>query len=129
MAGTIQDVPSSVTTPRLTAKLLGPPHLMLADAPITLPRRQMRGLLYRLAVALQPVAREQLYFLLWPDIPDAAARRNLTVLLNQLRQALPSPTTIRTQGDALLLNPEHFHVDTVAFMEMIAAAAQAGDLE
>src|SRR5215204_3771023 len=120
MAGTIDEVPSSVTTLRLAVNVLGPHQLMLADAPIALARRQMRALLYRLAAALQPVAREQLYFLLWPDIPDAAARRNLTVLLNQLRQALPTPTAIKSQGDALVLDRAHFEVDSVTFLELIA---------
>src|SRR5215217_4366122 len=49
--------------------LLGSPQLTLLGAPISLPRRQLRALLYRLAVALQPVPREQLCFLFWPDIP------------------------------------------------------------
>jgi len=65
--------------------LLGSPQLTVRGTPIALPRRQLRALLYRLAVAPQPVPREQLCFLLWPDIAEAAARRNLTVLLNQLR--------------------------------------------
>jgi predicted ATPase/DNA-binding SARP family transcriptional activator len=129
MAGALQDVPSTVANQRLTVKLLGPPHLKVADTPVALPRRQMRALLYRLAATLQPVAREHLYFLLWPDIPDAAARRNLTVLLNQLRQALPSPSAIRSQGDALMLDPATFYVDTAAFMEMIVAAPTLGELE
>src|SRR5262245_34224535 len=66
--------------------LLGPPQLTVHGTPLPLPRRQLRALLYRLAVALQPVAREHLCFLLWPDTPESTARRYLTVLLNLLRQ-------------------------------------------
>lgn len=129
MAGSARNVPSQTTEQRLSITLLGAPQFIQTGTPVALPRRQMRALLYRLAVALQPVAREQLYFLLWPDIPDAAARRNLTVLLNQLRQSLPSATALLSQNDTVLLNPAFFHVDTVAFTETLAQAAQRGELE
>jgi predicted ATPase/DNA-binding SARP family transcriptional activator len=82
-----------------------------------------------LAVAPQPVPREQLCFLLWPDIAEAAARRNLTVLLNQLRQALPSPDVILTHGDAILLDPSQVQSDTVAFAQAIALAVRRAELE
>jgi predicted ATPase/DNA-binding SARP family transcriptional activator len=129
MAASARNVSLQTTGQRLSLTLLGAPQLMQTGTPVALPRRQMRALLYRLAIALQPVAREQLYFLFWPDIPDAAARRNLTVLLNQLRQALPSPTALRSTGDTVLLDPALFHVDTVVFTEALAQAAQRGDLE
>ena len=109
--------------------LLGPPQLTVRGTPLPLPRRQLRALFYRLAVTLQPVPREQLCFLFWLDIAEAAARRNLTVLLNQLRQALPSPNVILTHGDAILLNPSQVQCDTVAFAEAIALAAQRAELE
>ena len=88
-------------TTQLRITLLGPPQLTVLGTPLPLPRRQLRALLYRLAVALQPVSREQLGFLLWPDLPDAAARRNLTVLLNQLRRILPLGL-VRTQREGNL---------------------------
>jgi DNA-binding SARP family transcriptional activator len=49
---------------RLHITLLGPPQLVADGQPLPLPRRQLRALLYRLAVALRPVPREQLCFLL-----------------------------------------------------------------
>lgn len=113
----------------LQATLLGPPQLLCAGATIPLARRQMRALFFRLAIALRPVTRDQLCFLFWPDIGDSAARRNLTVLLNQLRQALPCPDLVQTQGDAILLNPAHLQTDTVAFAEALAQAARGGRLE
>src|SRR3954451_21316962 len=115
-------------TIQLYITLLGPPQLNLLGTPVPLPRRQLRALLYRLAVTLQPVSREQLCFLLWPDIPETAARRNLTVLLNQLRQALPADL-VRPQRDAIRLDPAGVYVDTVAFAEASAAAAQRGEIE
>jgi predicted ATPase/DNA-binding SARP family transcriptional activator len=120
-------VQAQPATAQLYITLLGPPQLHVDSTPLPLPRRQLRALLYRLAVALQPVSREQLGFLLWPDIPDAAARRNLTVLLNQLRQALP-PDLVRTQRDAVGLDPARVFVDTVAFAEASTLAAVRGDI-
>jgi predicted ATPase/DNA-binding SARP family transcriptional activator len=107
---------------------LGSPQLLCAGAAIPLARRQMRALFFRLAVALRPVARDQLAFLFWPDIGDSAARRNLTVLLNQLRQALPCPDLVLTQGDAILLNPAHLQTDTVVFAEALAQATRGGTI-
>src|SRR4051812_26229996 len=85
------------TTLRIT--LLGPPALMWGDHPVVIARRQARALLYRIAAAAQPVPREQLGYLLWPDIPEPTARRNLTVLLTQIRRALPQPDLLVTVGD------------------------------
>jgi predicted ATPase/DNA-binding SARP family transcriptional activator len=109
--------------------LLGPPQLTLAGMPMPLPRRQVRALLYRLAVELQPVPREQLCFLLWAGIPEAAARRHLTVLLNQLRQVLPLSDIVLTGRDLVALDSAGVYVDTVAFAEARAAAARSGALE
>jgi DNA-binding SARP family transcriptional activator len=96
--------PAQPTPIQLYITLLGSPQLNVLGTPAPLPRRQLRALLYRLAVTLQPVSREHLCFLLWPDIPETAARRNLTVLLNQLRQTLPADL-VRTQRDAIRLDP------------------------
>lgn len=120
--------PAYALEPRLHITLLGPPQQSVHAAPLAIPRRQLRALLYRLAATRRPLPREQLCFLFWPDIPEAAARRNLTVLLNQLRQALPAPGIVVAQGDTLLLDPSHVHVDTVAFAEAGALAARRGEL-
>ena len=117
-----------LTAAPLSVTLLGPPQITLAGAPLALPRRQMRALLYRLAVAQQPVPRDQLCFLFWPDIADTAARRNLTVLLNQLRQALPAPNLLQTQHDLIQLDPAHIQTDTVAFADALTLATNRGEL-
>jgi predicted ATPase/DNA-binding SARP family transcriptional activator len=108
--------------------LLGPPRLVADGHPLSLPRRQLRALLYRLAVELQPVPREHLCFLLWPDTPETTARRHLTVLLNQLRHALPTPDVVLTQRDIVALDPAYIQADTLAFAEASAAAARRGEL-
>src|SRR5262245_10850197 len=92
-------------------------------------RRQARALLYRIAAAAQPVPREQLAFLLWPDIPNAAARRNLTVLLNQIRRALPSSDLLVTVSDAIGLDHEATETDTATLAVLIPQAIGAGRLD
>ncbi|MFN8442819.1 MAG: BTAD domain-containing putative transcriptional regulator [Caldilineaceae bacterium] len=110
----------------LSLTLLGVPQLTLANQSIPLARRQMRALLFRLGVTMRPLARDQLCFLFWPDIADTMARRNLTVLLNQLRQALPFPDMVQTQGDLVGLNSARLQADTVTFAEALTAATQCG---
>jgi predicted ATPase/DNA-binding SARP family transcriptional activator len=114
--------------PPLRIRLLGRPQLDAGGQPLPLARRQLRALLYRLAAALQPLPRDQLCFLLWPDLPEPSARRHLTVLLNQLRQALPAPDAVLTQGDLVLLNSAQVAVDTVAFRDALAAASRRREL-
>ena len=112
--------------PSLTLTMLGAPQLSWAGSPVPLARRQMRALLFHLAVTMRPATRDQLCFLFWPDIADGAARRNLTVLLNQLRQALPLPNLVQSQGDLVLLDPTQLQTDTVAFAAALAKAVQGG---
>jgi len=68
---------------------------------LALTRRQSRALLYRLAAAAQPVSRDALCYLFWPNTNEATARRNLTVLLNHLRCELPLPNSVLSVGDAI----------------------------
>jgi predicted ATPase/DNA-binding SARP family transcriptional activator len=46
---------------------------------------------YLLLHRAQPVPRDTLAYLLWPDVPEATARSNLRRHLYGLRQALPAP--------------------------------------
>ncbi|MDQ4075123.1 MAG: hypothetical protein M3220_02625, partial [Chloroflexota bacterium] len=68
---------SDTRLPALHLELLGPPQIRQGTRPLVLSRQQVRLLLYRLGL-LEPVSRDELAFLFWPDVPDATARRNLT---------------------------------------------------
>ena len=103
------------TAEMLRIALLGAPAATWAGEPIPLLRRQTRGLLYCLAADLQPVARTQLCYLFWPDVPDATARRNLTRLLVLLRQSLPQPALLRAEDEHVRLDRQHTWCDTAAF--------------
>ncbi len=112
--------------PALRLTLLGACQAAWHGEPLSLPRRQMRALLYRLAAQIEPVSRGHLAFLFWPDEPDAAARRHLTRLISSLRAALPSAEALIVEGDAVSLNPAWAESDSYAFIQG-CAAFEAGD--
>ncbi len=118
------DETGQFTGPRsadLQIYLLGPPKVEWTNAAFAIPRRQARALLYRLATHLQPVPREHLCCLFWPDTDDSAARRNLSRLLTHLRRALPAPELLLTSNDHVGLDPRRAWSDTVAFEQLCAA--------
>ncbi len=95
--------------------LFGSCQIVWQGQPFTLPRRQLRALLYRLAAQLEPVSRAHLAFLFWPDEPDAAARRSLTRLLSSLRVALPHSHMLLLSEETAALNPTFITSDSDAF--------------
>jgi predicted ATPase/DNA-binding SARP family transcriptional activator len=90
------------------------------------------ALLGYLAVREQPLAREHLADLFWPDLPANRGRANLSWLLHQLNDRLPgclqaSRHTVQFQQGAL------YCLDLAAFVELLAqgdmaALAEAVDL-
>lgn len=111
---------------RLQISLLGVPEMVWLNQPFTLARRQARALLYYLADELQPVPRNRLTFLLWPETDDATARRNLTRLLSYTRQSLPQPDLLLLNNTAVSLNLNFVASDTVRFAGLCAAKNVAG---
>lgn len=107
--------------PALQLYLLGPPEVRWAGHPLPIPRRQARGLLYRLAARPQPVPREQLCFLFWPDIPEYAAHRHLSHLLTHLRRALPIPDLLLATEEHIALDMSQVWSDVAAFKELCAS--------
>lgn len=118
---------------RLHICILGPPHLALNDQPIIIKRAQIRALLYCLAAQAEPVGRDHLTFLFWPDIEDAKARRHLTQLISHMRRALPDPTLLLTTKEHVQLDFSHVFSDAVEFERLadmgdISSLRQAFDL-
>jgi DNA-binding SARP family transcriptional activator len=107
----------------LEFRLLGPPQIEWRGEPFALPRRQARALLYRLASDLEPLSRDQLTFLFWPDSPEKAARRNLVRLLSYLRQTLPHPDLLLVTSEDVRLNPELAWSDSHHFDRLCASPA------
>ncbi len=106
----------SATT--LHAFLFGTPHIQLGEERLSLPRLRTRALFYRLAAHLQPVARDHLCFLFWPDVPDVTARRNLTLLLSHLRRALPAPEMLIASPADVRLDATQVCSDSARFAQL-----------
>jgi ABC-type oligopeptide transport system substrate-binding subunit/DNA-binding SARP family transcriptional activator len=108
--------------------MLGPPSITWTGQPVTISRRQARALVYRLAVRLEVMPREQLCFLFWSDVPESTARRRLSRLLAHLRQALPAPGLLLSERDFVWLDPDRVWSDTATF-ERLCAELDDGSLE
>src|SRR4051812_20271954 len=82
--------------PRLAIRLFGPLQVTLDDSPVTaFESDKGRALLAYLAAEAQyPQRRETLVGLLWPDVPEQTARRNLSQALFQLRQIIGDASTV-----------------------------------
>lgn len=88
----------------LTISLLGEPVIRRDDQPLRIARRKSRALLFYLAAQQQPVARERLLTLLWPDHPRQAAQQLLRTTLHGLRTVLGD--AIEVHDDTLGLNAD-----------------------
>ena len=102
----------------LKVNLLGTPEITWNSDLLALQRRQARALLYYLAAHGQPVSRDALLLLLWSEVPESTARRNLTRLLSYLRSALPLPEILHTTRAGILLNQDLSAVDAVDFVRL-----------
>jgi DNA-binding SARP family transcriptional activator/uncharacterized protein YkuJ len=116
-------------TPRvdkpLAVRLLGAPEITWKGRPHAVPRRQTRALLYRLAAGMEPVSRDQLLLLFWPDKADAQARRSLTRLISSLRRALPQPDLLLADTTAVALDPSLASCDAASFFHLVDHADPA----
>jgi predicted ATPase/DNA-binding SARP family transcriptional activator len=121
--------PAQSLRPTLRIALLGPPTLTWGDRSFVIARRQARALLYRIAAAPQPVPRDQLGHLFWPTSTESTGRRNLTVLLTQIRRALPQPDLLVAADDAIGLDHTSAETDTLAFATLIPQATGARRLD
>ena len=73
---------------KLSIALLGPVLITLDGQPVSFGYDKLRALLSYLALeAAQPVRREKLAALLWPDQSEKSAQDNLRQALSRLRQA------------------------------------------
>ena len=108
----------------LSILLLGPPQLLRDGAPVALPRRRARALVYYLAAQAAPVRREQLLTLLWQDNERSASQQQLRSTLHSVRRAL-GPALV---GDDPLFIAPDVDVDQRALAALVAAP-QVGEAE
>ncbi len=113
--------PTTADGAALHAYLLGSPVVEWSGTSLSISRRQVRALLYRLAADRHPLPREQLCYLFWPDAPESNARRKLTGLLSHLRHNLPSPEILVASNDRVWLDPSRTWSDAVNFARLRTA--------
>jgi TolB-like protein len=101
----------------LQIRLLGGFELQSAHGQDAAPTgRKIRALMACLALSPgKPWPREKLMALLWSDRAEEQARASLRQALAELRRALGEPSPLRTEHDAVNLDPAMIAVDAVAF--------------
>ena len=115
---------------RVRVEVLGPTRVYLGGRPVDSPlarRARVRQLLALLA-AEPDLRRDRAMALLWPDLDQAAASRNLRVTLTYLRQVLASPRMLLVDSSAIrLVAVPGLEVDLWQLDAQLAAAARARD--
>ena len=112
-------------TGRLELRLLGNPQVQLDGAAVSGFRTaKAEALLYYLTVSGRPHSREHLAALLWGDMPEATAKRNLTQVLSLLRKRFEPFLQIEPQQ--IGLKPEAaVWVDVRLFQQSLTPANPA----
>jgi len=112
--------------PHLSISLLGPWQVSLdGQAVAGFAYNKARALLAYLAVEADHAhQREAIVGLLWPDLPDAAARTNLRQVLASLRDTIDAPFLITTR-DTVQFNPaSDYTLDVTRFTALLDECAQ-----
>ncbi len=105
----------------LSIALLGTPTLTLDASPLPITRRKSRAILYYLASHTQPLTRDHLLALFWPDLERPAAQQTLRTTLHGLRKSLGK--NLLVEEDTLGLTSE-VDVDVRRFEAGLFAARQ-----
>jgi predicted ATPase/DNA-binding SARP family transcriptional activator len=113
---------------RLSLSLLGSMQFLLDGRAVSgFAYNKARALLAYLAVeAERPHQRDVIVGLLWPELPDTAARTNLRQALANLREAIgdatATPPFLLITRDAIQFNPtSDYELDVSAFTALLAA--------
>ncbi len=107
---------------KLRLNLLGEPQIYLGDALLTgFISSKSQALLIYLAATGRANARDKLATLLWDEMPDAAARKNLTKALSNIRKL--TGDLLETDNQAASLDPNQKPVvDLHSFEETVTKA-------
>ncbi|HET9222612.1 MAG TPA: BTAD domain-containing putative transcriptional regulator, partial [Roseiflexaceae bacterium] len=109
----------------LSISLLGSPSIALSGQPVRgFVSSKAAALLYYLAAGGRPYTREALAGLLWPEVADAQALKNLRDVLSNLRRLLEPYLEITRQAVALT-NAAAECVDSRLFETKLASAERA----
>ena len=108
--------------PQLELKLLGKPQVHIDGEAVTgFHTTKIAALLYYLAVTGRPSSREVLADLLWNDMDEAKAKRNLTQALSHLRRQFEPYLEVGSKSVGL--NSELVWLDVVEFQQLVEGDA------
>ncbi len=114
---------------RLTLRLLGQPQILNNDTPVTgFISSKTQALLVYLAVTGRPHSREALAGLLWGDMAETPAAKNLRNALSNLR-TLAGPYLTITRETAAFNRDAPYWLDVESFTAALAPTAPPHDLE
>ncbi len=108
--------------PELRLKLMGSPIFEIDSAPVEVSSRKPAALLAHLAVGGQPVSRDSLATMFWPDQDQSRARAYLRNALYMLTQAGFAPWMDVGRESVSMAPP--YSLDTAEFEQCIQAARQ-----
>ncbi|MBP9040667.1 MAG: hypothetical protein KBF64_02715, partial [Anaerolineaceae bacterium] len=97
----------------------GPPVILVGDKLTTLSRKLPRTLLYYLAAQSQPVSRQEICGLFWPDVSEEKARKNLREALSRIRTELGEADPFYTVDDQIILDDSLVYTDKREFDRII----------
>jgi len=104
---------------RLELRLLGAPQVYHAHSVVTgFITSKAEALFYYLAITARPHARSTLAALLWPDVAETVARKNLRDIIFNLRKLLGNHLTITRQTVALNFKSNPW-IDVLAFRKLL----------
>ena len=99
--------------------LLGHPNVLRDGEPLKISRRKSRAILFYSAAQAQPVPRQALLELFWPDLPRTAAQQTLRTSLHGLRTELGAALQVDEQVIGIASD---VRVDVQEFSEKLDAA-------
>lgn len=91
--------------------LLGPPEIYINGKTVTIKRRLNRALFFYLAAQRQPVSRDELCDMFWPEESEETGRKNLRESLSRIRTGLGVNNLLITNGEQVSVNRELVKVD------------------
>lgn len=104
-----------MATEKLVISLLGPPEIRAGNKVLQIRRRMFRYIVFYLACQTQPVSRESLCELFWPEESEEQSRKNLREVVSKLRHDLPIENLILTEKEYVSFNREKIEVDFLKF--------------
>ena len=106
--------------PQFALSLLGPPRVRYDSADVKLERNKGLALLAYLAVTGEPVRRDELAALLWPELDQGHARGSLRRVLWDLNAKLPGPWWLVERETIGLLATPAFTLDVTRCANLLA---------